>query len=341
MPRPIGNSGLNPNAHAFKPGEPWKGPAPKPGLNPNAKEFKPGQPPVAGSPAAPGAKPDLRIQIPDRPPASPSHGGRSDSPPKSQEEWDMLSQNLRQHQSLAPRDVFERPTRPLNPMRPPATERATAKDVASDMTEKKKTKSDMAMFFDKDIPHEPAGKRPPTPGEQVVLKDFDKQRRSYRDSETGENFTDLRNRGEFSATYDTRPKPDGTGRTAIRREFNYDRGNTSHMASGDAIPPHMRVHSHPDFTLPFPSPQDHRVAAANYASHGEKNYLVTPENKVYQFGPSKDGPQYTQLSPIDLKTPTEPAKGKTPAPQPAKEGSPNSASSTNSDEYWADFKAQT
>jgi hypothetical protein len=100
------------------------------------------------------------------------------------------------------------------------------------------------------------------------------------------------------------------------------------------------VHSHPDFTLPIPSPQDHRVAAANYASHGEKNYLVTPQNKVYQFGPSKDGPQYTALSPIDLKTPTEPSKAKGPTP-PAKAASPKSASSTNSDEYWENFKPGT
>jgi hypothetical protein len=80
------------------------------------------------------------------------------------------------------------------------------------------------------------------------------------------------------------------------------------------------------------------VAAANYASHGEKNYLVTPQNKVFQFGPSKDGPQYTALSPIDLKTPMEPPKGLTP---PAKDASPKSASSTNSDEYWANFKPGT
>lgn len=310
---------LNPNAHAFKPGEAWKGPAPRPA-----------QPPTPGAADAAGKKPQLQISIPDKPPAS---AGRASSPPKSQEEWEAFSQNLRRHQSLAPTPaLFDRPGRPLNPMRPGMGERTAAKQVETEIAEKKRTKNDMQMFFDNDIPHEPAGKRPPTPGEQAVLKDFDTQRRAYRDPETGERFGDLRDRGEFSATYDVRPKPDGTGKAAVPREFNYDRGNTSHMAKGDAIPPHMRVHSHPSFTLPIPSPQDHRVAASNYASHGEKNYLVTSQNNVYQFGPSQEGPQYTKLSPIDLKTPTEPAK---PAPQ---SGSPKSASSSNSDEFWANFR---
>ncbi len=281
MMRPIRDPNLNPRAPAFKPGEPWKGAAPK--------------------------RPELKLSIPEREPASPSksHSSRSDSPPRSQDEWEQLSQNLRQHQSLAVPSPVERPGRPLNPLRPPHEARADAKQVETDMAEKEKTKSDMGMFFDGDIPHEPAGKRAPTPGETAVLKDFDQRRRAFRDDETGEGFRDLRNRGEYGATYDIRGSADGKGKTARTREFHFDRGNTSRMDESGAIPPHMRVHSHPDFTLPFPSPQDHKVAAHNFAAHGEKNYLVTDSGKAYQFGPGKNGPEYTKLSPVDLNTPVE------------------------------------
>ena len=184
------------------------------------------------------------------------------------------------------------------------------------------------MFMDRDVPLEAKGKRPPTPGETAALKDFDARRRAYRDPDTGEDFRDLRNRGEFSATYDVLPGRDG--KTAAAREFRFEMGNTAHMEPPGALPPHLRIHSHPDFTLPVPSPQDHRVAARNYAAHGEKNYLVTAQNKVFQFGPGKDGPEFTQLSPIDVKTPTEPS--------PGGHGSPLSASSADSDAYWRDFR---
>lgn len=323
--------GLNPNAHPFRPGQPWKGPAPRPGES--AAPLAPATP--KGSPS----KPDLKISIPEKAPSSP---GRASSSPKTDEEWQQLSQNLRRHQALGPRPAeLERPGRPLNPMRPAGEARADAKKVEDDITRKKQTKSDMTMFFDRDVPYEPKGARAATPGEQAALRDFDARRRKYRDPETHENFSDLRNRGEFSATYDVRPKPTGGGKSMINREFNYDRGNTSHMAKGDAIPPSMRIHSHPDFTMPFPSPQDHRVAARNFANHGERNYLVTDSGKTYQFGPGKDGPEFTRLD-VELKTPTEPARpsassGSMMPPPAAREGSPKSASSTNSDEYWANF----
>lgn len=217
--------------------------------------------------------------------------------PLVQQEWNSLQANLKRPSGDNP--PTDRPKNSVPYNKPTAAESQKAHRISEDMAAKREKKSDMMMLMHREFPGLKAGEKPQTPGDTAMFTDFEKRQKNYRDPDSGQGFGELKNKGEFTASYRINKNPVTGEVKASTDDFKFVRGHGFNLdtPTPGGVNPQKRVHTHNDNHLPIFSPADHQTGSKFFANHGEENFLINSEGNRHKMGMGPDGAQFEHVRP--------------------------------------------